>query len=246
MSSAEEVTMSSSDAASPRPWGTVYIGPNTVSVTALEDGRHHVWTEADETAYLERVRGKAAEKAAEILAEAGRQADELRRAAQEEGYAAGMAEAETELEQFRAAMADSVSGVLNAIEGQCSSIFQHWRAELISLLRLAVEKGVGLALAEDRAALLEALYTQSVAALENRRNLIIRAHPDDEPVIADIVALTQARYPDLKAWNVKADAAVAQGGLLVESEDSLVDNRAEKRMTLVNDVLANLTLPPGV
>ena len=238
--------MSSSDSASPREWGTVYMGLNTVSVTALEGEQRQMWTETDEAAYLDRVRAKATEKAVEILADAQRQADALRQSAQEEGYAAGMAEAETELEQFRGAMADSVSGVLSAIEGQCSSIFERWRGELVSLLRLAVEKGVGLALAEDRAALLETLYTQSVAALENRRNLVIRVNPDDEPVIADIVALTQAKYPDLKAWNVKADSAITPGGLLVESEDSLVDNQAENRMALVNDVLAKLTLPAGV
>ncbi len=241
--------MSSSDTGSPGSsgaWGNIYMGVNTLSLSSLEGEDRRAWNEADEAVYLERVREKATAMATELLAAAQKEAEALRQAAREEGYAAGMAEAEAELEEFRGAMADSVSGVLNAIEGQCSAIFDRWRGDLTSLLRLAVEKGVGFALSEDRAALLEALYTQSVAALENRRNLVIRVSPEDEPVIADIIAVTQAKYPDLKAWNVKADPSVSPGGLLVESEDSLVDNRSEYRAALVDDILKKLTLPQGV
>jgi flagellar assembly protein FliH len=234
--------MSSSDAAA--GWGNIYRGVNTVSLSALEGGNRQTWTEADEAAYLERVRAKAADKAAEILAAARREAGELRKNAREQGYAAGLAQAEEEVAELRSAMADSVSSVLGAIEGQCSSIFERWRGELGALLRLAVEKGTGLALSGDRAGLLEALYAESVSALENRRNLIIRVNPEDEPVIADIVALTQDKYPDLKSWGVKGDDSVEPGGLVVESEDSLVDNQPTKRRALVDEILERLTLPP--
>ncbi len=235
--------MSLSDAGKPREWGAVYMGTSTLSLASVEGETSQAWTAADEEAYLERVRAKAAAMAASLIEDARREADFIRQQARDEGYNEGMRGAEAELEDFRVAMGDSVSAVLSAIKGQSAAISARWREELVTLLRLAVEKGVGMALVEDRFAVLENCYVQAVSALENRRSLIIRVNPEDEPAIADIVAVTQARYPDLKAWSVKADPGVAPGGLVVESDDSLADNRVEKRVALVNEILRELTLP---
>ncbi len=232
-----------SDESKPREWGSVFMGTTTVSVASVEGDKNQNWSPADESAYLERVRAKAVEKASAILEEAQRDAERIRQEAHEQGYAAGEAEAEAELAEFRSAMGDSVASVLHAIEGQCSSIFARWRAELVAVLQAAVEKGVGMGLSADTNALLESLYVQAVSALENRRNLVIRVNPEDEPAIADIVALTQTRYPDLKIWSVKGDPSINPGGLVVESEDSLADARVENRMALVEEVLRTLTIP---
>lgn len=235
--------MSSSDDGKPRTWGTVYMGTNTFSLDSVEGETKRNWTEADEAAYLDRVRQKAAGMAASLVDDAKREAEAIRAKAREEGYNEGMAQAEQEIEEFQNAVSGSVSAVLTAIQGQCSAIFATWREDLVTLLRLAAEKAVGMELVDDKARLLEGVYTKSVAALENRRSLVIRVNPDDEPAIADIVAMTQARFADLKAWSVKADPGVSPGGLIVESDDSLADNRVEKRAALVNEALKSLTLP---
>ncbi|SBV91913.1 conserved hypothetical protein [uncultured delta proteobacterium] len=235
--------MSLSDDDKPRTWGTVYMGTNAFSLDSVEGEKSQNWTEADEAAYLARVKQKATEMAAGLVDDARREADSIREAAHQEGYNAGMAQAEQEIEDFQNAVSGSVQAVLSAIEGQCSAIFANWRSDLVTLLRLAAEKAVGMPLVDDRARLLEEVYTQSVAALENRRNLVVRVNPEDEPAIADIVAMTQARFTDLKAWSVKADPKIQPGGLIVESDDSLADNRVEKRAALVNEVLKNLALP---
>ena len=235
--------MSLSDDEKPRTWGTVYMGANAFSLDSVEGEKSQNWTEADEAAYLERVKQKAVAMAADIVDQARREADGIREAARDAGYNEGMAQAEQEIEDFQTAVSGSVSAVLSAIEGQCSSIFASWRDDLVTLLRIAAEKAVGMRLADDKARLLEEVYTQAVAALENRRNLVIRVNPEDEPAIADIVAMTQARFTDLKAWSVKGDPGISPGGLIVESDDSLADNRVEKRVALVGEILKSLSLP---
>lgn len=235
--------MSLSDDDKPKTWGTVYMGTNAFNLDSVEGEKSQNWTEADEAAYLARVKQRATEMAASLVEEARREAESIREAAHQEGYNTGMAQAEQEIEDFQNAVSGSVSAVLSAIEGQCSAIFANWRNDLVALLRLAAEKAVGMPLVDDKARLLEELYTQSVASLENRRNLVVRVNPEDEPAIADIVAMTQARFTDLKAWSVKGDPKIAPGGLIVESDDSLADNRMEKRAALVNEVLKNLALP---
>ena len=233
----------SDDSSVKREWGNIYMGLNTLTLDAVEGERSRNWTPSDEAAYLERVRAKAAEKAALIMAEARQQAETLYVEARETGYAEGLSQAEEELEEFRTSMAGSVSAVLAAIQGQGASATAKWREELVEILRIAVEKGIAMTLNDDRRALLEALYVQSVTALENRRNLVIHVNPEDEPAIADIVSVTLNKYPDLKAWSVRSDPSVSPGGLKVESDSSLTDNRLEKRAAIVDEILATLRLP---
>ncbi len=235
--------MSSSDDDPRSQWGTIFSQGREHSLDSVEFGRSTAWTEADETAYLERVREKAAAMAGKLLEDARAEAARLREEARQGGYAAGMEEAAAELEAFRSGMADSVSAVLSAIEGQCSRIFGQWREDLIAVARLAVEKITAIQLAEERAAILEALVVESVGILEKRRELVIRVNPEDEPMLADIIGAAREKFPDVQAWRVRADAGVSPGGMVVESESSLAEGRVESRRMAVEEVLSHLSLP---
>lgn len=250
--------MSSSDSGKPERWGTIFMGPSPFAETTLTgmEGANPrpLWDESTEEEYMARVRAKAEararevlDKAAEVLAQARAEAEVLRAAAHEQGrndgYAEGMAQAQHELDEFRAAMGESVSAVLSAIQGQCSSIFAAWRGDLVDLMRTAVERSVGLVVDAERAAVLETLFVKSVQALEQRRTLTIRVNPEDEPAVADIIAATKDRFPGLEAWSVRGDAGIGPGGMVVESRDGMVDNTIETRRRIIEEVLAGLTLP---
>lgn len=224
-------------------WGTIFSQGGEHSLGGIEREHSTRWTHEDESAYLDRVRGKATALAVSLLDEARAEAARIRESAREEGYNQGLAEAQTELDTFRSGMADSVSAVLSAIEGQCSSIFGQWREELTAVTRLAVEKGTAMQLSEERSAMLGTLLEQAVDILEQRRELVIRVNPEDEPVLADIIGLTREKYPDVKAWRVRGDASVAPGGMVVESESSLAEGRVESRIAAVEEVLSRLMLP---
>jgi len=224
-------------------WGTVFSLGREQALKGFDLAHSTTWTEKDEAAYLERVRGKAEQIAAGIISEAKTQAEQIREEARQDGYTKGLAEAQGELEAFRAAMADSVSAVLSAIEGQCSHIFTQWREDIVGVARLAVERITTVELAERRGSVLEGLLLEAVALLEKRRELVIRVNPDDEPVIGDIVKTTRERFDDVRSWRVKADAAITPGGMVVESESSLAEGRMESRIAAVDQILVSLTLP---
>ena len=158
-------------------------------------------------------------------------------------YAKTLADADDELQALRSNMADAVSGVLTSIEGQCAHIFSTWREDLIAICRLSVEKMVPVLLDSKRASLLEALFLQSVASLERNRLFVIRVHPDDAPVISDIIESTRAKYPEITSWQVQADMQLNPGDLVVESESSLAESRIESRKAAVDTILDHLTLP---
>lgn len=238
--------MSSSDNAEKR-WGTIFMGPGPMNETILgsvENGsRGPAWDENTEAEYMERVREKAAAKVLSMLEEAKAEAETLKAEAMQQGYDAGIDAARKELEEFRAGMGDSVAAVLQAIQGQCSSIFDTWREDLVELMREAVSRYTGVVLREERAEVLSALFTQAVQVLESRRNLVIRVNPEDEVAVADMVQAAKERLTGLESWTVRPDASMTPGGLVVESDNGMVDNRMETRGAVINDVLARLTLP---
>ena len=224
-------------------WGTIFSQGREHSLGGIEHSRSTAWSAEDEAAYLERVRAKAVQMAEGIITEAKEEAERLKQAAHEEGYAQGLSVAQEELDTFRSGMADSVSAVLNAIEGQCSQIFDQWRDDLIGVTRLAVEAVTGMELSTERSGILEALLVKAVAVLEKRRELVIRVNPEDEPMISDIIGLTKSKFPDVQTWRVRADAGISPGGMVVESESSLAEGRLESRRAAVDEILSNLTLP---
>lgn len=238
--------MSTDDENTPPPrseWGTIFSGGREHSLGGIEHARSTAWTPEDEEAYLKRIKEKASQMAASILDEAKTEAEAIRQGAHQEGYDKGLAEAQAELETFQNGMADSVNAVLSAIEGQCSQIFNQWRDDLIGVSRLAVEKITTLELSQQNAAIMASLLGEAIAVLETRRELVIRVNPEDEPVITDIVAMTQNKYPDVKSWRVKSDPTVTPGGMVLESESSLAEGRVESRKAAVEEVLSHLTLP---
>jgi flagellar assembly protein FliH len=228
-------------------WGRIFMGNRISELNEVENARSRAWDARDESEYLARVKARAVEKAREILAAAEAQAAELRRRAAEEGYAAGLQQAQAELEEARGAMSGAVAGVLEAIQEERSTLTRAWREDLAALVPLAVEKALALTLEQERRAVLESLYRQALRSLENARRIIVRVNPADEAAIADIISLGAARPGDSgegpESWQVKGDPAVTPGGLYLESASSLADNSVESRSAAVRAALAALIVP---
>jgi flagellar assembly protein FliH len=232
------------DADNPK-WGRIFMGNRITELNDVEDVRSRAWDAQDENAYLERVRVKAAEKAKEILEQAGAEAGVIRAKAQEEGYAEGIKQAELELEDVRASLGDAVSAVLAAIQEEAPKVTAAWRDDLAALVRLSVEKAFAITLSAEHGKILEALYAQAVHALEDSRSITVRVNPEDEAGIQDIIGMGSSRNPGLETWRVKVDPSITPGGMIVESGSSLADNTVESRMAAVNAVLAGLNVPQG-
>ncbi len=173
-------------------------------------------------------------------------ATHIREGAKEEGFQVGLAAAQEELNNFRAAMGTSVAGILRAIEAQCMNIFENWRTELVDLLKVCVEKGTGLALSERHDAILRKMLLEAVRNLDDRRMVTLRVHPDDEEVVADLFAAAKERNPDLGHWRIAPDASLELGDIVAESHTGTVDSRLHLYREMVDNVLRHLALPPSV
>ncbi len=226
-------------------WGTIFMGPGAAMETTLEKveagGPSLAWTVGTEAEYLDRVKAKATAKAKEILLAAQAEADALRGEAQARGYDDGLAQAQTELEEFRQNMGASVDAVLAAIEGGAGRVAEAWRAELVSLTRSCVEAAVGHELSSRKVELLGALFDGAVRKMAGERRISILVSPDDAPVVADM--LDAAGRSEDKTFSVTADPSLEPGSLILESEDSRVDNSLTVRRRMVENILAGLVIP---
>lgn len=226
-------------------WGTIFMGPGPSMETTLErveaGGPSLAWTTETEAEYLARVREKATVKAKEILLAAQTEADALREQAHTQGYEAGLDQAQAELEEFRQGMGASVAAVLGAIESNAGRIAAAWRDELVSLTRLCVETAVNHELSEERAALLAGLFDGAAAKMAAAQRISIVVNPEDEPAVADM--LDAAGQDGEQTFTVRGDASLAPGSLVLESDDSRVDNSLTARRVLVENILAQLSVP---
>ncbi|MCL1915918.1 MAG: FliH/SctL family protein [Desulfovibrionaceae bacterium] len=228
---------------SSRSWGRIFMDSRETRLGEVEWARSQNWTEKDESLYLDRVRRKAEERAREVLAAAAAEASVLRAAALEEGYAEGLKKAEREMEELRASMGESTRVVLEAIQERASRLFGEWREDLVALLRLAVEQGIGTVLREDRAEVLENIFVRAVQNLEESRSVIVRCNPEDAAVVEDIIGLSRSKCPSLSAWQVRPDQEAAPGDIMVESESSMAGSSQESRLAAVRKALEGLELP---
>ncbi|MCT4536426.1 V-type ATP synthase subunit E family protein [Halodesulfovibrio sp.] len=237
-----------SDTAAPKSvaaWGTIFTGPgsaNEHTLEGVEGSRSPQWDDATEAIYMERVRERAAERASGILAKAREEAEWLKEKARQEGYAEGCEQAQAELNALQQQHAESVSSVLGAIQGQCSNIFTNWRSDLITVVQAAVERMCAVEMSENRHASMERLFTEAVQILDERRQLIITVHPEDEELVTGIIQNAQQHYSGLEGWKVKTSSTIS-GGVIVESRDGMVDNTIVSRRQAVDEILEQLMIP---
>lgn len=173
------------------------------------------------------------------------QAEKMRENGHEEGYRLGVEQAMMEFDEHRTALEEATSTVLKTIGEQRFALFEAWREDLVALTRDAVETMTGWVLSEERQAILRSLLETSFQQLESRRRVIVRSNPVDSEAVNEVISLVRGRFPDLQSWEVVPDSGIAEGGLVLESDSGVVDNRMELRREAVEKVLRYLVLPPG-
>jgi len=215
-------------------------GPDEMSIQELEGKRQLIWDSATDDEYLERVKEKAKKKAKEILLLAELEAEALCSTARLKGYEEGLAQAQEELNQHTQAMSAEVENILTQLGQQGSTIFEARRQDIISLIRLAVEKTLKVELDEKRTASLEALMLEALERIESQRQLSIRCAVEDAPDLEEFLKTIQDRNPALKYWTVKGDQSLQAGGITVEASEGKIDNSIATRWSGVEPIMEQL------
>jgi len=166
----------------------------------------------------ETIVGSARAEAARARAEAGAVAEEARAAGHAEGLEAARAEA---------------TRIIAAAHAEAARVRADAARDLARLAVHVAEKVLAreVAMAPDAVV---AVAEQAIALARGGRTLVVRAHPDD------VAALDAARVrllDGVREIELCADAAVARGGCVVESEAGVVDARLEVQLAALERAL---------
>ena len=230
----------------PRSGGRVIVGLETKLLSEVETKQFDqpLLKPETEVQFWERVRLRAEQKAREIIAQAMEEAETIRNQARQEGLAEGLAEgraeADREIENLKQEFGAQFSRLMASIQEEKSKIWQEYQEELVLLTKVAVEKVLGVTLAENKEQILANLFHQALEQIEKKKELLIKVNPDDAELMQEMLEKAKTAYPQLSKCQLKADPAIEQGGVILETKNSIVNNTIDARYGEVKKILDQL------
>jgi flagellar assembly protein FliH len=219
-------------------------GPDEMSVQDIEGKKKLVWDDSVDSEYMDRVRSKAQAMAKDILAKAMREAEEMKQNARHEGYEEGIAQAQAELDQHVAGISQSMEGVLASVSAQGAEVWNARRQDIVTLIRMTVDKVLHVELNDRREEVLENLLDQAIERIETQRTLTLRVSPQDRELMDALLPQVQERNPAVKQWKLKTDPAIEMGGAIIETNEGKVENTVDARWKTVEPILDEMTVLP--
>jgi flagellar assembly protein FliH len=230
----------------PKSGGRVIVGLESKLLSEIETNQFDqpLLKPEIEVQFLERVRLRAEQKAREIIAQAMEEAETIRNQSRQEGLAEGLAEgraeADREIENLKQEFGAQFSRLMASIQEEKSKIWQEYQEELVLLTKVAVEKVLGVTLAENKEQILANLFHQALEQIEKKKELLIKVNPDDAELMQEMLEKARAECPQLDRCQIQPDAAIEQGGVILETKNSIVNNTIDARYTEVKKILDQL------
>jgi flagellar assembly protein FliH len=169
----------------------------------------------------------------DVLAEARAEADQIREAARQEGYAAGRADAVASLEPALAALTQSIADVQ---AGQAEMALELERRAVELGLRLA-SKVVGGALAVQPELVVESV-TGVLRGIVERDRVTVLVNPDDLDIVREAMEGLKASLGGMDHCVVEAERRVGRGGCLVRTPVGDIDASVETKLERAGEVVA--------
>ncbi len=216
-------------------------GPHEVSLLEMEGKKKLIWDKGMDIEFMTRVRGKAQQKAKELLTQAMEEATQLRQEAQEKGTAQGLAAGQKQLEEHLNNLSQSIAQATQDIQEQAEHIWAARKDDFIQLIQMSVKKTLGIEIEQRRQEILESLLKESLDKLETERAFTLHTAPQDVETLTELLAVAQKTNPKLASWNVKQDPSVSLG-VILETTVSKVENTVDKRWQEVDSILSRLTV----
>ncbi len=173
----------------------------------------------------------------DVLAEARRQAEDIRQEARAEGLEAGLAEGRAQGQVEADRLAADLGRLIESLAAERRRLFEAAERDLIDLVVSLGRRVVGAELA-SRPETIRRAVRQAVDALLAAEALKIRLHPEDAPLVEPIVDQLSRAAGGARV-ELKPDPSLTRGGALVETETQEVDARFETRLDQIGRDLAD-------
>jgi flagellar assembly protein FliH len=150
----------------------------------------------------------------------------------DEGFAAGVAHAQAQLEGPASAMA-AAAEQLQAMRGDAAASIEPAAVELA--LRIA-EQALGAWLVADRSLVVE-VVRGALRRLVERDRVLILVNPDDLEIVRDHATRLVGELGGIEHCEVQAERRVRPGGAIVRTAEGEVDATLETKLARAREVL---------
>ena len=158
--------------------------------------------------------------------------DAVREQAFEEGFAAGVAQAQSQLDGPASALA-AAADQLQALRTDAAASVE---ADAVDLALRIAEQAVGAAIAADPELVVEAVRG-ALRRLVERDRVLILVNPDDLELVRDHVARLVGELGGIEHCEVQAERRVRPGGAIVRTSEGEVDATLETKLARAREVL---------
>ena len=158
--------------------------------------------------------------------------DAVREQAFEEGFAAGVAQAQSQLDGPASALA-AAADQLQALRTDAAASVE---ADAVDLALRIAEQAVGAAIAVDPELVVEAVRG-ALRRLVERDRVLILVNPEDLELVRDHVARLVGELGGIEHCEVQAERRVRPGGAIVRTSEGEVDATLETKLARAREVL---------
>jgi flagellar assembly protein FliH len=158
--------------------------------------------------------------------------ESVRQEAFDEGFAAGVAQAQTQLDGPASAMA-AAAEQLQAMRGDAAASVEPAAVELA--LRIA-EQALGAWLVADRGVVVE-VVRGALRRLVERDRVLILVNPDDLEIVRDHASRLVGELGGIEHCEVQAERRVRPGGAIVRTAEGEVEATLETKLARAREVL---------
>ena len=156
----------------------------------------------------------------------------IREQAYEEGFAAGIAQAQSQLDGPAAALA----GAAEQLQAMRADAAASVEADAVDLALRIAEQAVAAAIAADPELVVEAVRG-ALRRLVERDRVLILVNPDDLDLVRDHVARLVGELGGIEHCEVQAERRVRPGGAIVRTSEGEVDATLETKLARAREVL---------
>jgi flagellar assembly protein FliH len=158
--------------------------------------------------------------------------DVIREQAYEEGFAAGIAQAQSQLDGPAAALA----GAAEQLQAMRADAAASVEADAVDLALRIAEQAIAAAIAADPELVVEAVRG-ALRRLVERDRVLILVNPDDLELVRDHVARLVGELGGIEHCEVQAERRVRPGGAIVRTSEGEVDATLETKLARAREVL---------
>ena len=158
--------------------------------------------------------------------------DSIREQAYEEGFAAGVTQAQSQLDGPAAALA----GAAEQLQAMRADAAASVEADAVDLALRIAEQAVAAAIAADPELVVEAVRG-ALRRLVERDRVLILVNPDDLELVRDHTARLVSELGGIEHCEVQAERRVRPGGAIVRTSEGEVDATLETKLARAREVL---------